>query len=218
MEGYGPRFCNRSRIYLSIVLMAGLREKIDINDIPKPFRGMPIVLSDRRFDVHCVLRIFRNDLRRSFMITGILIAAALVGGTGLVIGLLLGVAERNLQWKLMKKRSPSENSFRAITAVAVDIGMRWTGQLQSLAGKAPVNGCPVGGNRSGKSHRSHYGEEITEGRRMTAFVNVRVTVKVPETIMCMTAWKTRGHAHLSGWRRDKMSPWMSRLRNLRKGM
>ena len=63
------------------------------------------------------------------MITGILIAAALVGGTGLVIGLLLG--ERNLQWKLMKKRSPSENSFRAITAVAVDIRDATDWQLQS---------------------------------------------------------------------------------------
>ena len=29
---------------ISIVLMAGLREKIEYNDIPKPFRGMPIVL------------------------------------------------------------------------------------------------------------------------------------------------------------------------------
>ncbi|HIS25652.1 MAG TPA: electron transport complex subunit RsxA [Candidatus Pullilachnospira intestinigallinarum] len=29
---------------ISIVLMAGLREKIQYNDIPKPFQGMPIVL------------------------------------------------------------------------------------------------------------------------------------------------------------------------------
>lgn len=29
---------------IAIVLMAGLREKIEYNDIPKPFRGMPIVL------------------------------------------------------------------------------------------------------------------------------------------------------------------------------
>ena len=30
--------------FIAIVLMAGLREKIEYNDIPKPFRGMPIVL------------------------------------------------------------------------------------------------------------------------------------------------------------------------------
>ena len=29
---------------ISIVLMAGLREKMEYNDIPKPFQGMPIVL------------------------------------------------------------------------------------------------------------------------------------------------------------------------------
>ena len=38
------------------------------------------------------------------MITGIIIAAALVGGVGLFIGIFLGVAERNLQWKLMKEK------------------------------------------------------------------------------------------------------------------
>ncbi|NCB92161.1 MAG: electron transport complex subunit RsxA [Clostridia bacterium] len=29
---------------IAIVLMAGIREKIEYNDVPKPFRGMPIVL------------------------------------------------------------------------------------------------------------------------------------------------------------------------------
>ena len=29
---------------IAIILMAGLREKIQYNDIPKPFQGMPIVL------------------------------------------------------------------------------------------------------------------------------------------------------------------------------
>ena len=29
---------------VSIVIMAGLREKIEYNDIPKPFKGMPVVL------------------------------------------------------------------------------------------------------------------------------------------------------------------------------
>lgn len=30
--------------FIAIVLMAGVREKIEYNDIPKPFRGTPIVL------------------------------------------------------------------------------------------------------------------------------------------------------------------------------
>lgn len=65
------------------------------------------------------------------MITGILIAAALVGGTGLVIGLLLGVAGKKFAVEVNEKRSPSENSFRAITAVAVDIRDVTDWQLQS---------------------------------------------------------------------------------------
>ena len=38
------------------------------------------------------------------------------------------------------------------------------------AGKAPVNGCPVGGNEVAKAIAAIMGEEIKEGRRMTAFV------------------------------------------------
>lgn len=33
------------------------------------------------------------------MVTGIMIAAALVGGTGLIIGLLLGIAGKNWQYR-----------------------------------------------------------------------------------------------------------------------
>lgn len=33
------------------------------------------------------------------MVTGIMIAAALVGGTGLIIGLLLGIAGKNRQYR-----------------------------------------------------------------------------------------------------------------------
>ena len=29
---------------IAIIILAGIREKIEFNDIPKPFRGMPIVL------------------------------------------------------------------------------------------------------------------------------------------------------------------------------
>ena len=32
------------RFTVSIVIMAGLREKIEYNDIPEPFKGMPVVL------------------------------------------------------------------------------------------------------------------------------------------------------------------------------
>ena len=104
------------------------------------------------------------------MITGILIAAVLVGGTGLVIGLLLGVAgkkfavEVNEKEIAVREQLPGNNcggcGYPGCDGLAAAIA----------AGKAPVNGCPVGGNEVAKAIAAIMGEEITEGRRMTAFV------------------------------------------------
>ncbi|MGN1141202.1 MAG: electron transport complex subunit RsxA [Oliverpabstia sp.] len=44
LEGTINGFATAVGFTIAIVLMAGLREKIEYNDIPKPFRGMPIVL------------------------------------------------------------------------------------------------------------------------------------------------------------------------------
>ncbi|MBS6196612.1 MAG: electron transport complex subunit RsxA [Clostridiales bacterium] len=44
LEGTVNGFATATGFTISIVLMAGLREKIEYNDIPKPFQGMPIVL------------------------------------------------------------------------------------------------------------------------------------------------------------------------------
>ena len=41
---YNQWFRNSSWIYHSIVIMAGIREKIEYNDIPTPFKGSAIVL------------------------------------------------------------------------------------------------------------------------------------------------------------------------------
>ena len=46
---------------IAIVIMAGIREKTEHNDVPESFRGTPIVLLTA--DVHCVFWIFRFDLR-----------------------------------------------------------------------------------------------------------------------------------------------------------
>ena len=37
-------FATSAGFALSIIILAGIREKMEYNDIPKPFRGMPIVL------------------------------------------------------------------------------------------------------------------------------------------------------------------------------
>ena len=37
-------FATAAGFTISIVILAGIREKMEYNDIPKPFQGMPIVL------------------------------------------------------------------------------------------------------------------------------------------------------------------------------
>ena len=44
LEGTVNGFATAVGFTIAIVLMAGLRERIEYNDIPKPFLGMPIVL------------------------------------------------------------------------------------------------------------------------------------------------------------------------------
>lgn len=44
LEGVVNGFATAVGFTIAIVLMAGLREKMEYNDVPKPFQGMPIVL------------------------------------------------------------------------------------------------------------------------------------------------------------------------------
>lgn len=44
LEGVVNGFATSVGFTISIVILAGIREKMQYNDIPKPFRGMPIVL------------------------------------------------------------------------------------------------------------------------------------------------------------------------------
>ncbi len=44
LEGVINGFATATGFLIAIVILAGLREKMEYNDIPKPFRGMPIVL------------------------------------------------------------------------------------------------------------------------------------------------------------------------------
>lgn len=104
------------------------------------------------------------------MVTGIMIAAALVGGTGLIIGLLLGIAGKKLAVQVNEKeiavreKLPGNNcggcGYPGCDGLAAAIA----------AGQAPVNGCPVGGPETAKEIGEIMGEEVAESRRMTAFV------------------------------------------------
>lgn len=44
LEGVVNGFATAVGFLVAIVILAGIREKMEYNDIPKPFRGMPIVL------------------------------------------------------------------------------------------------------------------------------------------------------------------------------
>lgn len=44
LEGTVNGFATSVGFTISIVILAGIREKMEYNDIPKPFKGMPIVL------------------------------------------------------------------------------------------------------------------------------------------------------------------------------
>lgn len=44
LTGVVNGFATSAGFAISIIILAGIREKIEFNDIPKPFRGMPIVL------------------------------------------------------------------------------------------------------------------------------------------------------------------------------
>ena len=99
------------------------------------------------------------------MITGIITAAALVGGTGLVIGLLLGLAgkkfavEVNEKEIAVREQLPGNNcggcGYPGCDGLAAAIA----------AGQAPVNGCPVGGPAAAKAIGAIMGQEVTEMRR-----------------------------------------------------
>ena len=104
------------------------------------------------------------------MITGIIIAAVLVGGTGLIIGLLLGVAgkkfavEVNEKEVAVRSKLPGNNcggcGFAGCAGLAGAISK----------GDAPVNACPVGGDPVAKKIAAICGVESGESRHMVAFV------------------------------------------------
>lgn len=105
------------------------------------------------------------------MLTGILISALLVGGTGIFIGVFLGIAGKKFAVEVDEKEVavraelPGNNcggcGFPGCDGLAKAIA----------AGEAPVNACPVGGDPVGKKIAAIMGQEADEGKRMVAFVH-----------------------------------------------
>ena len=102
--------------------------------------------------------------------TGVIIAAAVVGLTGLLLGLFLGVMGKKFAVEVDQKEIdvraelPGNNcggcGYAGCDALAKAIA----------AGEAPANACPVGGEPVAAKIAAIMGEEVGDSVRMTAFV------------------------------------------------
>ena len=105
------------------------------------------------------------------MLTGIIISALLVGGTGIFIGIFLGIAGKKFAVEVDEK----EVAVRAALPGNNCGGCGFPGcdglAKAIAAGEAPVNACPVGGDPVGKKIAAIMGQEASEGKRMVAFVH-----------------------------------------------
>ena len=104
------------------------------------------------------------------MISGILIAAAIVGGTGLFIGVFLGVSGKKFAVEVDEREEailaelPGNNcggcGYAGCSGLAAAIAK----------GEAPVNQCPVGGAPVAAKIGEIMGVAAVEGERKVAFV------------------------------------------------
>ena len=103
-------------------------------------------------------------------ITGIIMAAVIVGGTGLFIGIFLGLADKKLTVKVNEKEEailgvlPGNNcggcGYPGCSGLAAAIAK----------GEAPVDQCPVGGAPVAAKIGAIMGQEVKETARQVAFV------------------------------------------------
>lgn len=111
-------------------------------------------------------------------ITSILLAVVIVGGTGVVIGILLGIAGEKFAVKVDEREAavreclPGNNcggcGFPGCDGLAAAI----------VKGEAPVNGCPVGGEACAQAISEIMGVEAEEAVKMTAYVKCAGTCEM----------------------------------------
>ncbi|ONI47437.1 ferredoxin [Candidatus Epulonipiscium fishelsonii] len=103
-------------------------------------------------------------------ITGILIAALIIGGTGLFIGIFLGVAGKTFAVEVDEREEAIMGVLPGNNCGGC--GYPGCGGLASaiVKGEAEPNGCPVGGSDVAAQVASIMGKEASAAARMTAFV------------------------------------------------
>lgn len=102
--------------------------------------------------------------------SGILLAVLIVGGTGLLIGLFLGFAGKKFYVEVDEKEEkildvlPGNNCGGCGYAGC-------SGLANAIAkGEAPVNGCPVGGDKVGALVAEIMGQKVEAKEKQVAFV------------------------------------------------
>ena len=103
-------------------------------------------------------------------IVAVVAAAAMIGITGLLIGLLLGIAGKKFAVEVDER----EAQVREILPGNNCGGCGYAGcdaMAQAIAkGEAPTNGCPVAGAEIAKKIAAIMGESAEETERQIAFV------------------------------------------------
>ena len=112
--------------------------------------------------------------------SGIIIATALVGGTGLLLGLFLGFSDRFFHVEVDEKKAavrealPGNNcggcGFAGCDACAGAIA----------SGEAPVNACPVGGDAAAAKIAEIHHTHLEYASRPETGTMVTITLKMVE--------------------------------------
>ncbi len=102
--------------------------------------------------------------------TGIIIAAAIVGGTGILIGLFLGFSGEKFKVEVDEKEIAVRGELPGNNCGGCGYA-GCDGLAAAIAkGEAPVNGCPVGGAAVGAKIAAIMGVEADEGVQLAAYV------------------------------------------------
>ena len=110
--------------------------------------------------------------------SGIIIATALVGGTGLLLGLFLGFSDRFFHVEVDEKKAAVREALPGNNCGGC--GDACAGAIAS--GEAPVNACPVGGDTAAAKIAEILGKEVEKTKRMTAFVRCAGTCEKAKQI------------------------------------
>lgn len=103
-------------------------------------------------------------------VTGIILATVIVGGTGLLLGLFLGVADRKFKVEVDEKEIAVREALPGNNCGGCGFA-GCDGLAKAIAqGEAKPNACPVGGAEAAAAIARIMGAEVGESKRMTAFV------------------------------------------------